>query len=419
MDHLRTTDPEILEAIRLETVRQGSQLELIASENFVSRAVLEALGTVLTNKYAEGLPGRRYYGGCEFVDVAEELARERAKRLFSADHVNVQPHSGAQANMAGYFALLEAGDTILGMNLSHGGHLTHGSPVNFSGQLYKVASYGVRESDARIDYDLLREQALEVRPKMIVAGASAYPRTIDFEAFGNIAREAGAYLLVDMAHIAGLVATDLHPSPVPHADIVTTTTHKTLRGPRGGMILCTEEHAKAVDKAVFPGLQGGPLMHVIAAKAVSFLEALRPDFKSYQRQIIENARALAERLVEHGFSLVSGGTDNHLLLVDLRGSHEELSGKDAEHALESAGMTVNKNTVPGETRSPFVTSGLRIGTPAVTTRGLVEQDMHQIADWIAAVLKDVSDESVIERTRAEVETMCASFPLYEELAGSA
>ncbi len=419
MDHLRTTDPEILEAIRLETARQGSQLELIASENFVSRAVLEALGTVLTNKYAEGLPGRRYYGGCEFVDVAEELARERAKRLFSADHVNVQPHSGAQANMAGYFALLEAGDTILGMNLSHGGHLTHGSPVNFSGQLYKVVSYGVRELDARIDYDLLREQALEVRPKMIVAGASAYPRTIDFEAFGNIAREAGAYLLVDMAHIAGLVATDLHPSPVPHADIVTTTTHKTLRGPRGGMILCTEEHAKAVDKAVFPGLQGGPLMHVIAAKAVSFLEALRPDFKSYQRQIIENARALAERLVEHGFSLVSGGTDNHLLLVDLRGSHEELSGKDAEHALESAGMTVNKNTVPGETRSPFVTSGLRIGTPAVTTRGLVEQDMHQIADWIAAVLKDVSDESVIERTRAEVETMCASFPLYEELAGSA
>ncbi len=419
MDHLRTTDPEILEAIRLETVRQGSQLELIASENFVSRAVLEALGTVLTNKYAEGLPGRRYYGGCEFADVAEELARERAKRLFSADHVNVQPHSGAQANMAGYFALLEAGDTILGMNLSHGGHLTHGSPVNFSGQLYKVVSYGVRELDARIDYDLLREQALEVRPKMIVAGASAYPRTIDFEAFGNIAREAGAYLLVDMAHIAGLVATDLHPSPVPHADIVTTTTHKTLRGPRGGMILCTEEHAKAVDKAVFPGLQGGPLMHVIAAKAVSFLEALRPDFKSYQRQIIENARALAERLVEHGFSLVSGGTDNHLLLVDLRGSHEELSGKDAEHALESAGMTVNKNTVPGETRSPFVTSGLRIGTPAVTTRGLVEQDMHQIADWIAAVLKDVSDESVIERTRAEVETMCASFPLYEELAGSA
>ena len=419
MDHLRSTDPEICEAIRSEEERQGSQLELIASENFVSRAVLEALGSVLTNKYAEGLPGRRYYGGCEFVDVAEELARERAKQIFSADHANVQPHSGAQANMAGYFALLETGDTILGMNLSHGGHLTHGSPVNFSGQLYNVASYGVRESDARIDYDVLREQALEVRPKMIVAGASAYPRTIDFEAFGNIAREVGAYLLVDMAHIAGLVATGLHPSPVPHADIVTTTTHKTLRGPRGGMILCREEHAKAVDKAVFPGLQGGPLMHVIAAKAVSFEEALQPEFKSYQRQIVANAKALAERLVEHGFSLVSGGTDNHLLLVDLRGSHEDLTGKEAEHALERAGITVNKNTVPGETRSPFVTSGLRIGTPAVTTRGLLEKDMHQIADWIASVLDDASDESVIERTRAEVETLCATFPLFEELTRSA
>ena len=419
MDHLRSTDPEICEAIRSEEERQGSQLELIASENFVSRAVLEALGSVLTNKYAEGLPGRRYYGGCEFVDVAEELARERAKQIFSADHANVQPHSGAQANMAGYFALLETGDTILGMNLSHGGHLTHGSPVNFSGQLYNVASYGVRESDARIDYDVLREQALEVRPKMIVAGASAYPRTIDFEAFGNIAREVGAYLLVDMAHIAGLVATGLHPSPVPHADIVTTTTHKTLRGPRGGMILCREEHAKAVDKAVFPGLQGGPLMHVIAAKAVSFEEALQPEFKSYQRQIVANAKALAERLVEHGFSLVSGGTDNHLLLVDLRGSHEDLTGKEAEHALERAGITVNKNTVPGETRSPFVTSGLRIGTPAVTTRGLLEKDMHQIADWIASVLDDASEESVIERTRAEVETLCATFPLFGELTRSA
>jgi glycine hydroxymethyltransferase len=419
MDHLRTTDPEIFEAIRNEAERQSSQLELIASENFVSRAVLEALGTVLTNKYAEGLPGRRYYGGCEFVDVAEELARARAIELFSADHANVQPHSGAQANMAGYFALLEAGDTILGMDLSHGGHLTHGSSVNFSGQLYNVASYGVSEADARIDYDRLREQALEVRPKMIVAGASAYPRTIDFEAFGNIAREVGAYLLVDMAHIAGLVAADLHPSPIPHADIVTTTTHKTLRGPRGGMILCTAEHAKAVDKAVFPGLQGGPLMHVIAAKAVSFKEALQPDFGNYQRQIVRNAQALAERLGEHGFSLVSGGTDNHLLLVDLRGSHEELTGKEAEHALERAGITVNKNTVPGETRSPFVTSGLRIGTPAVTTRGLLEKDMHQVADWIAGVLEDAFDEEVVERTRAEVETLCATFPLYEELAGSA
>ena len=416
MDDLHSTDPDIFKAIGREAARQGSQLELIASENFVSRAVLEAMGSVMANKYAEGLPGRRYYGGCEFVDEAEELARSRALRLFSADHANVQPHSGAQANMAGYFALLKPGDTILGMNLSHGGHLTHGSPVNFSGQLYEVASYGVRESDARIDYDALREQALEARPQMIVAGASAYPRIIDFEAFGSIAREAGAHLMVDMAHIAGLVAAGLHPSPVAHADIVTTTTHKTLRGPRGGMILCKEEHAKAVDKAVFPGLQGGPLMHIIAAKAVSFKEALEPDFKTYQRQIVANAQALAERLLEHGFSLVSGGTDNHLLMVDLRESHAELTGKDAEHALERAGMTVNKNTVPGETRSPFVTSGLRIGTPAVTTRGLQEPDMHQIADWMAAVLTDVSDEAVVSQTRTEVETFCASFPLYEELA---
>jgi glycine hydroxymethyltransferase len=416
MDNLLSTDPDIFEAIRREAARQGSQLELIASENFVSQAVLEAMGSVMANKYAEGLPGRRYYGGCEFVDEAEELARSRAIRLFSADHVNVQPHSGAQANMAGYFALLEPGDTILGMNLSHGGHLTHGSPVNFSGQLYEVVSYGVGESDARIDYDALREQALEARPQMIVAGASAYPRIIDFEVFGSIAREAGAYLMVDMAHIAGLVATGLHPSPVPHADIVTTTTHKTLRGPRGGIILCKEEHAKAVDKAVFPGLQGGPLMHVIAAKAVSFKEALEPDFKTYQRQVVANATALAERLIEHGFSLVSGGTDNHLLMVDLRENHPELTGKDAEHALERAGMTVNKNTVPGETRSPFVTSGLRIGTPAVTTRGLQESDMHQIADWMAAVLTNVSDEAVISQTRTEVETLCASFSLYEELA---
>jgi glycine hydroxymethyltransferase len=416
MDDLHSTDPDISKAIGREAARQGSQLELIASENFVSRAVLEAMGSVMANKYAEGLPGRRYYGGCEFVDEAEEMARSRAIRLFSADHVNVQPHSGAQANMAGYFALLKPGDTILGMNLSHGGHLTHGSPVNFSGQLYEVASYGVRESDARIDYDALREQALKARPQMIVAGASAYSRIIDFEAFGSIAREVDAYLMVDMAHIAGLVATGLHPSPVPHADIVTTTTHKTLRGPRGGMILCREEHAKAVDKAVFPGLQGGPLMHVIAAKAVSFKEALKPEFKTYQRQIVANAQALAERLIEHSFSLVSGGTDNHLLMVDLRESHPELSGKDAEHALERAGMTVNKNTVPGETRSPFVTSGLRIGTPAVTTRGLQEPDMHQIADWMAAVLRDVSDEAVISQTRTDVESLCASFPLYEEMA---
>ena len=417
MDYLRSTDPDIFEAIRSEAERQASQLELIASENFVSRAVLEAMGTVLTNKYAEGLPRKRYYGGCEFVDEAEELARSRAMRLFSADHANVQPHSGAQANLAAYFALLEPGDTILGMDLSHGGHLTHGSSVNFSGQLYNAVSYGVRDSDARIDTDLVREKALKARPKMIVSGASAYPRIIDFERFSDIAREVGAYHMVDMAHIAGLVAAGLHPSPIPHADIVTTTTHKTLRGPRGGMILCKEEYKKAVDKAVFPGLQGGPLMHIIAAKAVSFKEALEPDFKSYQRQIINNAKALAERLVDNGFSLVSGGTDNHLLLVDLRESHAELTGKEAEHTLERAGMTVNKNTVPKETRSPFVTSGLRIGTPAVTTRGLQEPDMHQIADWIAAVLTDVSDEAVISKTRAEVETLCASFPLYEELAG--
>ena len=416
MHNLRSTDPKIFEAIRSEAARQSSQLELIASENFVSSAVLEAMGSVMTNKYAEGLPGRRYYGGCEWVDEVEELARIRALQLFSADHVNVQPHSGAQANMAAYFALLEPGDTILGMDLSHGGHLTHGSPVNFSGQLYKVVSYGVRDSDARIDYDLLREKALEARPKMIVSGASAYPRSIDFERFGEIAREAGAYHMVDMAHIAGLVAAGLHPSPIPHADIVTTTTHKTLRGPRGGMILCKEEHSKAVDKAVFPGMQGGPLMHVIAAKAVSFAEALQPDFASYQRQIVANAKALAARLIDNGFSLVSGGTDNHLLLVDLSASHAELTGKEAEHALERAGMTVNKNTVPGETRSPFVTSGLRIGTPAVTTRGLQEPDMHRIADWISDVLTDASDESVISKTRAGVEALCSAFPLYEELA---
>jgi len=419
MHHLRSTDPQIFEALRREAVRQSSQLELIASENFVSRAVLEAMGSVMTNKYAEGLPGRRYYGGCEWVDEVEELARIRALQLFPADHANVQPHSGAQANMAAYFALLEPGDTILGMDLSHGGHLTHGSPVNFSGQLYKVVSYGVRDSDARIDYDLLREKALETRPKMIVSGASAYPRTIDFEQFGDIAREAGAYHMVDMAHIAGLVVAGLHPSPIPHADIVTTTTHKTLRGPRGGMILCKEEHAKAVDKAVFPGTQGGPLMHIIAAKAVSFEEALQPDFTSYQRQIIANAKALADRLIDNGFSLVSGGTDNHLLLVDLSVSHAQLTGKEAEHALERAGMTVNKNTVPGETRSPFVTSGLRIGTPAVTTRGLQEPEMHRIADWISDVLMDASDESVISKTHAEVEALCSAFPLYEELASRA
>ena len=416
MDHLKSTDPEIFEAVRAEAERQSSQLELIASENFVSRAVLQAMGTVMANKYAEGLPGKRYYGGCEYVDVAEELARSRAMELFGAEHANVQAHSGAQANMAAYFAFLEPGDKILGMNLSDGGHLTHGSPVNFSGRFFEVVAYGVRESDGRIDYDALREQAVENRPKMIVAGASAYPRIIDFATMGEIAREVGAFMFVDMAHIAGLVAAGLHPSPVPHSDVVTSTTHKTLRGPRGGLILCKEEHAGAIDKSVFPGTQGGPLMHIIAAKAVALREALQPEFKSYARQIVANARALAEGLSEHGFFLVSGGTDNHLLLVDLRKSHEELTGRDAEKALERAGMTVNKNTVPGETRSPFVTSGLRIGTSAVTTRGLREADMRQIADWIATVLADPTDEDVIKGVRDEIDEMCGAYPLYHELA---
>ena len=419
MDHLKSTDPEIFEAIRAEAERQSTQLELIASENFVSRAVMQAMGTVMANKYAEGLPGKRYYGGCEHVDVAEELARSRAMELFGADHANVQAHSGAQANMAAYFAFLEPGDRILGMHLNHGGHLTHGSPVNFSGQLFEVVAYGCRESDGRIDYDAIREQALEARPKMIVAGASAYPRIIDFETFGEIAREVDAFMMVDMAHIAGLVAAELHPSPVPHSDVVTSTTHKTLRGPRGGLILCKEEHAKAIDKSVFPGTQGGPLMHIIAAKAVALREALQPDFKSYQRQIVANARALAEGLLEHGLFLVSGGTDTHLLLVDLRKSHEELTGKEAERALEMAGMTVNKNTVPRETRSPFVTSGLRIGTSAVTTRGLGEADMRQIADWIVTVLADPADEDMISGVRGKIDEMCQAFPLYQELAARA
>jgi glycine hydroxymethyltransferase len=418
MDHLRIADPLVFDSIVAEAKRQSEGLELIASENFVSHAVMEAMGTVFTNKYAEGLPGKRYYGGCEFVDVAEDLARDRAKRLFGAEHANVQPHSGAQANMAAYFSFLEPGDKILGMSLSHGGHLTHGSPVNFSGRLFDVAAYGVRDDDGLIDYDALRDQARAERPKMIVAGASAYPRTIDFEAFADVARDVGAKLLVDMAHIAGLVATGHHPSPVPHADVTTTTTHKTLRGPRGGMILCREEHAKAIDKSVFPLTQGGPLMHVIAAKAVAFLEALQPDFALYSAQVIANAKALGERLGAHGFQLVSGGTDNHLLLVDLRPSHPELTGKDAEASLEAAGITVNKNTVPGETRSPFVTSGLRIGTPALTTRGMAESQMAQVADWIGEVLAAPGDGGRIARVRARVVELCEAFPLYAELASA-
>jgi glycine hydroxymethyltransferase len=417
MDHLRKIDNRVYEAIVAEARRQSDGLELIASENFVSEAVLEAMGSVMTNKYAEGLPSKRYYGGCEHVDVAEDLARERAKELFGAEHANVQAHSGAQANMAAYFAFLEPGDKILGMNLSHGGHLTHGSPVNFSGRLFDVVSYGVGEADGRIDYDALRDQARSERPKMIVAGASAYPRIIDFEAFGEIAGEVGAPLLVDMAHIAGLVATGHHPTPVPHADVVTTTTHKTLRGPRGGLILCPEKHAKAIDKSVFPFMQGGPLMHVIAAKAVALLEALQPDFARYSAQVIANAKALGEGLVEHGFHLVSGGTDNHLMLVDLRPSHEDLTGKEAEASLEAAGITVNKNTVPGETRSPFVTSGLRIGTPALTTRGMKEGEMGRIAGWIAHVLASPADADRIDRVRGEVREMCAAFPLYPGLKG--
>ena len=417
MDNLKKTDPAVFDSIVSEARRQADGLELIASENFVSQAVLEAMGTVMTNKYAEGLPSKRYYGGCEFVDVAEDLARDRARQLFGAEHVNVQPHSGAQANMAAYFSFLDPGDKILGMNLSHGGHLTHGSPVNFSGRLFEVVAYGVREDDGRIDYDEVRERARVERPKMIIAGASAYPRTINFAAFSEIAREVDACFVVDMAHIAGLVATGHHPTPIPHADIVTTTTHKTLRGPRGGMILCREQHAKAIDKAVFPFMQGGPLMHVIAAKAVALLEALKPDFSDYSGRIVANAKALADGLMERGFHLVSGGTDNHLLLVDLRPSHDELTGKEAEAALEASGITVNKNTVPGETRSPFVTSGLRIGTPALTSRGMNEAEMTQVATWIAHVLEAPNDQDRITAVRGEVRDLCTNFPLYVELAG--
>ena len=409
---LEQTDPEVYGAILDETRRQGECLELIASENFVSTAVLEAAGSVFTNKYAEGYPGKRYYGGCEYADVVETLARERAKELFDADHANVQPHSGSQANMAVYFATLEPGDTILGMNLSHGGHLTHGSPVNFSGFLYNVVAYGVREDDHLIDYDQVRDLAVEHRPQVIVAGASAYPRTMDFERFGEIAREADARLVVDIAHIAGLIVTGHHPSPIPNADAVTTTTHKTLRGPRGGLILCTEEMAQPIDKKVFPGTQGGPLVHVIAAKAVAFREAMSEEFVEYSARVIANARALGASLQDRGYQLVSGGTDTHLLLVDLR--DRDLTGKEAEEALGDAGITVNKNTVPFETRSPFVTSGIRIGTPAVTTRGMNTAEMERIGDWIATVLDAPTDEARRKRIREEVRELCREFPLYDE-----
>jgi len=410
MEELFIQDPEIAAAIAGEIDRQVGGLELIASENFVSTAVRQAAGSVMTNKYAEGYPGKRYYGGCEFVDQAEELAIERAKVLFGAGYANVQPHSGSQANMAVYFAACKPGDTVLGMNLSHGGHLTHGSPVNFSGKLYNIVSYGVSEDTQTIDYEALEKTAKQCKPKMIVAGASAYPRIIDFARFRKIADEVGAVLLVDMAHIAGLIAAELHPSCIEHAHYTTTTTHKTLRGPRGGMILAGEEMGKALNSNIFPGIQGGPLMHIIAAKAVAFGEALQPGFKQYQEQVVKNAGALAGYLKDAGFDLVSGGTDNHLMLVDLRS--KKITGKDAQAALEKAGITVNKNGIPFDTTPPTITSGIRIGTPALTTRGMIEEDMLAVAEAITAALENMDDESVLAEIRLEVEDFAREFPLY-------
>ncbi|MED4311851.1 serine hydroxymethyltransferase [Heyndrickxia coagulans] len=410
MSHIANQDKEVYEAIRQELNRQRNKIELIASENFVSEAVMEAQGSVLTNKYAEGYPGHRYYGGCEYVDIVENLARERAKQLFGAEHVNVQPHSGAQANMAVYFTILEHGDTVLGMNLSHGGHLTHGSPVNFSGMQYHFVEYGVDKKTQHIDYEDVLEKARVHKPKLIVAGASAYPRTIDFKKFREIADETGAYLMVDMAHIAGLVAAGLHPNPVPYADFVTTTTHKTLRGPRGGMILCKAEFAKKVDKSIFPGIQGGPLMHVIAAKAVAFGEALTDGFKTYSQKVVDNAKRLAEGLQKEGFDLVSGGTDNHLILIDLRSFG--ITGKDAEKVLDDIGITANKNTIPYDPESPFVTSGLRIGTPAVTTRGFGLEEMDEVASIIGSALKNPDNEAVLKEAAERVRHLTERFPLY-------
>ena len=409
LDIIRRADPELTDAIELELNRQRTHIELIASENFVSPAVMAAMGTCLTNKYAEGYPGKRYYGGCQFVDIVENLARDRACKLFGAEHANVQPHSGAQANMAVYFAMLRPGDTVMGLSLSNGGHLTPGSPVNMSGAYYNFVPYGVSSETETIDYDEVRRIALECRPKMIVSGASAYPRIIDFPKLKEIADEVGALLMIDMAHIAGLVAAGEHPSPVPYADFVTTTTHKTLRGPRGGMILCREEYAKAIDKAIFPGTQGGPLEHVIAAKAVCFGEALQPEFKAYQHQIILNAKAMEEQFRAEGVRMVSGGTDNHLLLLDFTGT--EMTGKQMETLLEEANITTNKNTVPNEKRSPFVTSGLRVGTPAATSRGLKEKEMKQVAAWIAKILRE--GENAVPEVRAAVETLMAGYPLYQ------
>ncbi|MFR1620821.1 serine hydroxymethyltransferase [Megamonas funiformis] len=413
LKNLDVVDTEIQEAINKELSRQRDKLEMIASENIVSKAVMQAQGSVLTNKYAEGYPGKRYYGGCEYVDVVEQLAIDRAKKLFGAEYANVQPHSGAQANTAVYFALLEPGDTILGMNLTDGGHLTHGSPVNISGKYFKSIPYGVDKETERIDYDELERLAKEHQPKLIVGGASAYSRVIDFERMAQIAKSVGAYLMIDMAHIAGLVAAGLHPSPVPYADVVTTTTHKTLRGPRGGLILCRDaEFGKQFNKAIFPGIQGGPLMHVIAAKAVAFKEALSDEFKVYQQQVLDNAKALADELVKKGFRIVSSGTDNHLMLVDLRSKN--ITGKEAQFLLDEIGITANRNTIPFEPLSPFVTSGIRLGTPALTTRGLKEEDIREVADIIADVIENREDSAVIETTKAKVQAICKKFPLYEE-----
>lgn len=410
MEELFIQDPEIAEAIAGEIDRQVGKLELIASENFTSPAVRQAMGSVLTHKYAEGYPGKRYYGGCEFVDVVEDIARDRAKVLFGAGYANVQPHSGSQANMAVYFGVCKPGDTVMGMNLAHGGHLTHGSPVNFSGKLYNIVPYGVRQDDQTIDYEALEKTAKECKPKMIIAGASAYPRIIDFKRFRQVADEVGAVLMVDMAHIAGLIAAELHPSCIEHAHFTTTTTHKTLRGPRGGMILANEDQTKLLNSQIFPGIQGGPLMHVIAAKAVAFGEALQPGFKQYQEQVLKNAGALAQNLKDAGFKLVSGGTDTHLMLVDL--TEKNISGKDAEIALDKAGITVNKNGIPFDTKPPTITSGFRIGTPALTTRGMVEEDMQAVAEGITAALENMDNESVLDEIRQEVEDFAREFPLY-------
>ncbi len=407
---LKNVDPEVYSLIRQERKRETNKILMIASENYASRAVMEAQGSFFTNKYAEGYPGRRYYGGCEYADEVERIAQERAKKLFGVEHVNVQPHSGTQANMAVYFAMLQPGDTIMGMSLTHGGHLSHGSPVNFTGKLYKTVFYGVNKDTGYIDIEEARKLAHEYKPKIIITGASAYPRIIDFKVFADISKEIGAYLMADIAHIAGLVAAGLHPSPVPYSDFVTTTTHKTLRGPRGGVIMCRSEYSKAIDKTVFPGIQGGPLVHVIAAKAVAFKEALTEEFKNYQEQVVRNAKVLANSLIKKGFKLVSGGTDNHLILVDL--TNFNLTGKEAEEALDRAGITVNKNTIPFDTKPPTVTSGIRIGTPCVTTRGMGEEEMEEIAEIIERVIKNVSNESVIKDMRKKVQALCKRFPIY-------